>query len=246
MNQQTYQTDLEKKPAVSLITVAVSTLAVIVAVDAALILLPLWIPGMVDSISGENAKVYWYLSRGSAVSAYILLWASMALGLLMTNKMSRYWPGAPAAYDLHQYVSLLGMVFVIFHALILTGDSFIKISLFQALLPFGSENYRPIQVALGQVGFYLWIILVGTFYVKKQISTKTWRLIHFASFLMFLFAMIHGITSGTDTSSNWMQVIYWGSGASLLFLTIYRVLMAAANRLFPAGQKTTSTAQLIK
>lgn len=240
MNQPSYQTDLERKPAVSLITVAVSILAVIVAIDAALIVLPYWIPGMVASINGENAKVYWYLSRGSAVISYLLLWASMVLGLLMTNKMSRYWPGAPAAYDLHQYVSLLGMVFVIFHALILTGDSFIRINLFQTLLPFGSENYRPVQVGFGQIGFYLWLLLVGTFYIRKKMSVKIWRFIHFSSFLLFLFALIHGITSGTDTSTGWMQFVYWGSGASLIFLTVYRVLMAMVNRLASSGQKTSS------
>lgn len=239
MNQQTNLTDLETRPAVSLTTVAISALAIIAAVVAAISILPALIPGMVQSMSGENVKVYWFLSRGSAVAGYILLWASMFLGLLMTNKMSRYWPGAPAAYDLHQYVSLLGLAFIFFHALILMGDSYIKVNLLQILLPFASVNYRPLQVAVGQIGFYLWIIVVGTFYIRKQIGSKTWRLIHFASYLMFLFAMIHGIVSGTDTSTGWMQFIYWVSGASLVFLTVYRILMALANKLFSSGQKTS-------
>ena len=98
-----------------------------------------------------------------------------------------------------------------------------------------ANNYRPLEVGLGQIGFYLWLILVGTFYIRKQIGTKAWRAIHFASFLMFLFAMVHGITSGTDTSAGWMQMIYWVSGASLVFLTIYRILMRVANELIPAS-----------
>jgi predicted ferric reductase len=240
LNQPTYQSDLDNRPAVPLIAVAVTALAVVTSVVVAVSVLPHWIPGMVYSMSGEAAKVYWYLSRGSAILAYILLWVSMVLGLLMTNKMSRFWPGAPAAYDLHEYVSLLGMAFVLFHALILMGDSYIKINLLQVLLPFASENYRPVQVALGQIGFYVWIIVVGTFYIRKKIGTKTWRLIHFASFLMFLFAMLHGITSGTDTSTGWMQIIYWGSAASLVFLTVYRILMATANRLFESKEKEHS------
>jgi predicted ferric reductase len=237
MDQQTNPTHLDtKEPAISLITVFVSLLAVVVAVDIALIILPQLIPGMVDSISGENAKVYWYLSRGSAIVAYILLWASMVLGLLMTNKMARYWPGAPTAYDLHQYVSLLGMGFVLFHGLILMGDSFIKLNLMQVVVPFASANYRPVEVGLGQIGFYIWIILVGTTYVKKQIGIKVWKAIHVSSFLMFLFAMFHGIYSGTDSSAGWMQMIYWFSAASLVFLTIYRILMKVANKLSPANQ----------
>jgi predicted ferric reductase len=229
MVRETGQIDLDSKPAVSLLTIVVTVFAIITAIDLAVIVLPAWIPGLVDSLSGENAKVYWYLSRGSAITAYLLLWASILLGVLMTNKMARYWPGAPAAYELHQYVSLLGMGFVMFHALILMGDSFIRINLAQVLLPFGSQNYRPVQVGLGQVAVYLWLLLVGSFYVRKQIGTKLWRWIHFSSFILFLFAMIHGITSGTDSGSVWMQSIYWFSTASLLFFTIYRIIMATAN-----------------
>ncbi|HEX7555608.1 MAG TPA: hypothetical protein VF338_03210, partial [Leptolinea sp.] len=179
----------------------------------------------------------WYLSRGSAVVGYVLLWVSMMLGLLMTNKMSRYWPGAPAAYDLHEYVSLLGLGFVLFHALILMGDTYIKLNLLQILLPFGSINYRPVGVALGQFGFYMWVILNATFDIRKKIGNKTWRLIHFASFVSFFFAMLHGITSGTDTSAWWMQLIYWISAFSTLFLTLYRIVAVLVKKYFPENQK---------
>ncbi|MEI8133354.1 MAG: hypothetical protein WCG34_13055, partial [Leptolinea sp.] len=156
MNQQTYQSDLDNRPAVPISTVIISAMAIVFAVIVAVFVLPNWFPGMVQSMSGENLKVYWYLSRGSAVMAYLLLWFSMVLGLLMTNKMARFWPGAPAAYDLHEYVSLMGLAFVLFHALILMGDSYINIDLLHILAPFGSINFKPLQVALGQFGFYLW------------------------------------------------------------------------------------------
>lgn len=234
MSESSFQSGMDNRPAVPLLTVALSTFAITSVVLVLVTILPTWIPAMAQSATGENIKVYWYLSRGSAVVAYLLLWGSMVLGLLMTNKMARYWPGAPAAYDLHEYVSLLGLGFVLFHALILMGDSYIQLDLLQILVPFGSVNFKPIQVALGQYGFYLWGLLVGTFYIRKKLGMKTWRLIHFASFVSFLFAMLHGITSGTDTSAGWMQTIYWTSAGSLLFLTVYRVLMAASNKLFPA------------
>ena len=50
--------------------------------------------------------------------------------------------------------------------------------------------------------------------------------------------MIHGITSGTDATEPWMQFIYWMSGGSILFLVIYRILMALAGKLLtPVRQK---------
>jgi hypothetical protein len=37
-------------------------------------------------------------------------------------------------------------------------------------------------------------------------------------------ALYHGITSGTDTKMLWAQTYYWVSGASLLFLLVYRII----------------------
>jgi len=68
-----------------------------------------WIAGLQTSLSGANPHAFWYISRATAFVAFGLLWLSMALGLSITNKLARLWPGGPAATDLHQYTSLLGL-----------------------------------------------------------------------------------------------------------------------------------------
>lgn len=230
MTQQSNQIEQSTGNSSQLITATVAILAILVAVDTAFLVLPAVLPGLATSIQAENAKVYWYLSRGSAVSAYVLLWISMILGLMLSNRMAKHWPGAPAANDLHQYVSLLGLGLTAFHAAILTGDAYLKINFGQIITPFGVSSYRPIQVGLGQIAVYLWIIVAASFYVKQRIGHKAWKLIHFSSFILFFFALVHGLTSGTDTGETWMQVIYWSSAASVLLLTVYRALMAFANK----------------
>jgi predicted ferric reductase len=105
------------------------------------------------------------------------------------------------------------------------GDHYIHYNLIQVLVPFASENYRPTWVGFGQLGFYIWAVVVLSFYVRKQIGQKTWRLVHYFSYASFLGLMIHGIFSGTDTASLWIQSLYWISGAGLLFLTIYRIML---------------------
>ncbi len=189
-------------------------------------LLPMWLPGLSLSAVGSQPKVFWYLSRGSAIAAYWILWLAMAMGVIITNKMAQIWPGIPPAYEIHQYTSLLGMGFALFHALILTGDKYINYSVAQVLLPFASQNYRPIWVGIGQLAFYVWALVNVSFYVRKRIGKKAWRLVHFASYASFLGAMVHGIFSGTDITAPWTHYLYWLSGASLLFLTVYRVLIA--------------------
>src|SRR5438067_11731000 len=112
----------------------------------ALITIPAWLPVLGASLVGADAKVFWYLSRASAFTALVLLWISMATGLLISNKMARIWPGAFTAFDLHQFTSLLGLGFAVFHVLVLLGEHYIGLSLFQLLVPFASTPYRPLWV----------------------------------------------------------------------------------------------------
>jgi predicted ferric reductase len=211
-------------PAMALQTLALTLAAVTVGAFAAVVVLPAWLPGLAASLLGASPKAYWYLSRATALAAYVLVWFSMVLGVTITNKLARVWPGGPAAFDLHQHTSLLGLAFGLFHALILMGDKYIGYSLRQVLIPFASGAYRPVWVGLGQVGFYLLAIVAFSFYVRGRIGTRTWRVIHYISFLVFGLALSHGIWSGTDSNLAWVRWLYWITGGLLLFMTIYRIV----------------------
>jgi predicted ferric reductase len=208
-------------------------LATLVGGLAALAVLPDVAPSLAGTLLGTNPKAYWYLSRGSAFVALGLLWISMVLGLLITDKMARSWPGSAAAFSVHEYVSLLGLVFAGFHALILLGDRYINYQLVQILMPFGSTNYHQVWVGLGQIGLYTWALISASFYVRQRIGSKTWKVIHYATFFNFMIAIMHGLAAGTDTTSVWAQTAYWVFGGSVLFLTIYRVIAAAVGRESP-------------
>ena len=223
-------------------------LAMIVGLIAATLLLPTWLPNMANSLAGDNPKVFWYLSRSTAFVALSILWLSMALGLGITNKMARLWPGAPAAFAIHEYVSLLGLAFAIFHALVLLGDHYINFTVAQIFMPFATVGYRPLWVGVGQIGFYVWLIVALSFYVRSKIGQKTWRVLHYLSFAMYMMGLFHGLFSGTDSTTTWAQWYYWISGGSLLFLLIHRIvntgfekIAARAKRMKQAPRPTQQT-----
>jgi predicted ferric reductase len=134
--------------------------------------------------------------------------------------------GGALAFDLHQYISLLGLAFALFHGLILLGDQYIDYTLMHLLVPFASADYKPLAVGMGQVAFWLMLLLALSFSVRQHIGWQVWRTLHMSSFAVFLLALLHGITSGTDSGTAWAAALYWISGGSVLFLTVYRVLSA--------------------
>lgn len=228
-------------PAMALTTLLLMLLAVMAGVFAAVVVLPAWLPGLSESLLGAAPKAYWYLSRASAMVAYGLLWLSMALGLIITNRIARVWPGGPTAFDLHQHASLLGLAFALFHGLILLGDQYMHYTLGQLIVPFAGAGYRPLWVGLGQIGFYSLGMVGLSFYARRAIGRRLWRLIHYLSFVTFFLALAHGLLSGTDSAAPWAQILYWITGGSLLFLTIYRALVSTSEPAVRPVSKTDSS-----
>jgi predicted ferric reductase len=220
------ETAVEDYDAIPLWAVLATFLAVIVGALLAVAVLPDWLPGLTASLLDENAQAFWFISRSTAFVGYVLMWLSMLFGLLISNKMARAWPGGLTAFEVHQYVSLLGLAFALFHALVLLGDEYIQYNLVQILLPFASEQYQPLWVGTGQLSFYVLGLVSFSFYIRKQIGRRSWQLIHFLSYASFILVLLHGLGSGTDSGSSWAMWIYWVSGGSVLFLTIYRILSA--------------------
>ena len=222
--------NLDEVPAMGFLTLMGILFASAAGALAAVVILPAMLPGLSASLLGPEPKVYWYLARSSAWVAYLLLWGSMLMGLLITTKAARLWPGGPAAYDVHQFVSLMSIAFALFHGLILTGDRYINFSVMQVFIPFSNPAYRPFWVGIGQVGFYALAIVGLSFYVRRTITPRGWRLIHYLAFVAFLFALVHGVASGTDSVQPWALLLYGFSGGTVMILTAYRILSAMAIR----------------
>ncbi len=167
----------------------------------------------------------WFISRGTGIAAYLLITSSMIYGLMITTKTANGAVPAPVTFSMHEFISWLGLVLGFAHAVALMWDGYINYGPANILVPFNSE-YRPIWVGIGQIAFYISALVLASFYAKKLIGHKTWRLIHYVSFITFLMLTLHGVQAGTDSNTPVMQIVYIASLATVLFLTIMRILTA--------------------
>ena len=218
--------DLDVQPTMSLEAVLMIFLASIVGAFAAAVVLPTWLPGLSQSLLGAEPKAYWYLSRTSGIVAYMLLWISTALGIMVTNKMARAWPGGPTAVDIHQYASLLALAIAIFHALILFGDRYMNFSLAQLAIPFATGGRQQTWIGMGQLGFYVMIPVAFSFYARRFMGYRMWRIVHYASFIVYILVTAHGLWSGSDTSTPALMALYSASVLATYFLTMYRIFVS--------------------
>jgi len=176
-----------------------------------------------------GTSAYWYMSRAAGLVGYLLLWAATGWGLVISTKVIKGLISAPFATGLHEFLSLGALAFAGFHALVLLGDQYIDFSLVDIVYPFAA-GYRPGWVGLGQLGFYLSLALTLSFYVRKRIGPKTWRTLHYLTFLAYVMVVVHSLTSGTDSSALAVRAMYLGTGATIVFLIYYRLLSAGQKR----------------
>jgi predicted ferric reductase len=170
-----------------------------------------------------DSRVYWYMARSAGVVAYLLLWGSAAWGIMVSSKFLDGFVKPPVVYELHKTLSILALVVGLFHGFVLLGDSYIQFSLLDILIPFKS-SYQPFWVGLGTLGLYLTAILVGSFYIKKRIGHRAWRLLHYSSFALWVMITLHSVMTGTDSSSLLMQAVYTAAVVSVGYLLMYRVM----------------------
>ncbi|MBI4671335.1 MAG: ferric reductase-like transmembrane domain-containing protein [Chloroflexi bacterium] len=236
------ESEAEIPQALSIVELILMLLAVAGGTFAAAVVLPLWLPGLAESLLGSEPKAFWYLARTTGVVAYLLLWLTIVYGLVVSNKMARLWNGGPTAVELHQFITWLAVAFGLFHALILMGDKYIKSNLTQIATPFAYAGYEPFWVGLGQVAFYLTLIVAASVYVRKWMGYRAWRTLHYLSFVIYFLLTLHGFFSGTDTKASPVLAMYTLTSVVAYFLLIVRILNAVrtARPTHNAAAKSTS------
>ena len=176
-----------------------------------------------DTLLGMPNNWPWYLSRSTALVAYLMLTGSVVWGLILSTKIVREVTPPPLAMSIHNFISWLALTFAGVHAYLLLFDRYYTYRLRDIMVPFIGP-YKPLAVGLGVGAFWIFLAASASFSVKKQIGQFLWRAIHLMTFPGFLLLTLHGLLAGTDSSNPGMTLIYVACGGLVTFLTLFRLL----------------------
>jgi sulfoxide reductase heme-binding subunit YedZ len=165
--------------------------------------------------------VDWYAARAAGVAAYILLTTVVCLGLTMAGrKRLERWPRF-ALEDVHRFGGLLVGSFVVIHVVTIAIDKYLPFSFGAILVPF-LATYRPVFTALGIVAAELLLALAITNHYRDRLPYRYWRRAHYANFVVWTAATLHGLGTGTDRSTPWLIAIFAAGVAAVLATTASR------------------------
>jgi predicted ferric reductase len=186
----------------------------------------------------EHDRLPWYATRLLGLLSYLAITGSVVYGLLLSTGILDAIAHRTVSFTLHQDLSGIGLGLAMVHAAVLMIDTSVPYTPFDVLVPFAGP-YEPLWVGIGQLSLYLTAIVMLSFYARKRIGQKRWRTLHHVTFLAFLGATFHGLMAGTDSSAPWAFWMYVASAALVVFLTVYRVVLAVVARVAPSQPMPT-------
>jgi methionine sulfoxide reductase heme-binding subunit len=180
---------------------------------------------------------FWYLSRAAGISAYLALAASVVWGLLLSTGVADAWIARARSIDVHGWISAVALGLVAAHGLVLLGDPYVRFDAVDLFVPFVSA-YRSLAMGVGVLAAYVVVAVFGSFWLRRRIGQRAWRLVHYLAFPMLGLVTLHGLLAGTDSSSPWMRMIYLAVSAIIIWLSVYRVVATLARRAANRGTIT--------
>jgi len=168
-------------------------------------------------IQALTTPYLWYTTRATGFVALVLLTLVVSLGTFVANRIGGTIVGRFELNELHRSVSMVALVFLAIHITTTVVDSYVPTGWISILLPMTSA-YKRVPIALGAVAFDLILAVWISSLLKVRIANRTWRFIHWFSWLAFATAMVHTILTGTDSRH----------GVGLIAVVVCGAVVAAA------------------
>jgi hypothetical protein len=178
-------------------------------------------------------EVFWAFPLLQAAGFAALIWAylGLALGLMEAGAAARWrWlPLTPAArMRLHRHISLLVLGLILVHALATAFDA-MGDNLLTVFVPW-QEGWGAAVLAynLGIFALYLAVLIGPTYYVRRWVGAKRWRVIHRLAAIVYILAVWHTLIIGADVAYYpWARPLIWLLQIPLLLLFVRRLLEQA-------------------
>jgi DMSO/TMAO reductase YedYZ heme-binding membrane subunit len=160
-----------------------------------------------------------HLSRVAGLTAYVLLWLNVCLGLGLKTSVSLPFLKRWRAVDLHQFTALLALAFLGLHIAVLVQLKQQPFSLPEVWIPV----LRSVEATLGITALYLIILVIATSYLRRHLNLLAWRTVHALSMVSYVLAVAHALMAGPDGDASWARLLYWSTNSVLVALFARRV-----------------------
>lgn len=175
------------------------------------------------------SEAMWALGRGTGTVALVMFTVSVVLGVL--TRSGRPAPGLTrfGVADLHRTAALTGTALVAAHVASLYFDPYAQLELVDFVVPFLGD-YRPLWLGLGTVALDTLLVVTVVSLLRHRVGPRLFRAVHWATYILWPVAFLHGIETGSDAGTAWFVTIAVGCAAAVAVAVAWRLTPSYAGR----------------
>ncbi len=151
-------------------------------------------------------EALWALGRGAGTVTLVLMTVSVLLGILTRSGRPAFGLPRFAVTRVHRDAGLLAAVLLALHLVTLWLDPYAQLRVVDTVVPF-LGGFRPFWQGLGTVALDLLAAILLTSLLRARVGLRTWRTVHWASYVLWPVAVAHGLGNGSDAFSTWFLVV---------------------------------------
>jgi len=149
-----------------------------------------------------SSEALWALGRGNGIVALAFMTVSLALGIATRSGRPLFALPRFAVADVHRFAALAGTLLVALHMGLLFMDPYAQLRVIDFVVPFIGV-YRPLWQGLGTLAFDVLVVIVVTGLLRRRLGVRTFRVVHWATYVLWPIALAHALGNGTDSGHTW-------------------------------------------
>lgn len=173
----------------------------------------------------NDPHFWWYVTRASAVLAWVVMTAAVLWGIVLSTRVFRGADNPAWLQDLHRFLGGTALVLTLIHMASLVLDPWLAMPIDELLVPLIAE-YRPLPVALGILAFYVLAAVQLSSLLMNRLPRRVWKAVHYLSYVAVLAVAVHGAYAGTDAGAAWYQGVTTVIVTASVLALLVRIVMA--------------------
>jgi len=175
------------------------------------------------------SEALWALGRGTGVVALLMFTTTLVLGIVSRSGRAVGGLGRFGLAELHRTAALTGVGLIVVHLTSLFFDPYAQLDLVDLAVPF-LGSYRPLYLGLGTLAVDLLLVITGVSLLRNTLGPRVFKAVHWLTYLLWPVAFVHGLGTGTDAGSLWMDAVAVVCCGAVTAAVAWRLLPSYAER----------------
>ena len=175
------------------------------------------------------SEALWALGRGTGVVALVMFTVTKVLGIVSRSGRPLAGLGRFGVNEVHRTAALTGIGLIAAHVVSLFFDPFAQLRLVDFALPFVG-TYRPLYLGLGTLAVDVLLVVTVVSLLRDRVGPRVFKAVHWLTYLLWPVALVHGLGTGSDAWSLWMDAVTGACTLAVGAAVAWRLLPSFAER----------------